>query len=238
DTWDGFVDESGRFVMNGPDFEGQIRRLRSPDGIHFTQAGARKLAHYVEREIQRALMAHATPVALPATDEPAPQAPAAKPGTAAMARPLAGPVMPLTATSDADELLGGASSRQAAVDDATAARVLVRGEAAQVPAGRADDPVWPRRGVAPLGADPVVATTTIPMTPMQAEQPRAVAAAAPATGSGSIGPPRPTGPARPAAPSRQVATASQRNGYGQQQGSEQRSFFPSSRPFFFPFFGR
>jgi hypothetical protein len=181
-------------------------------------------------------MTHTTPVALPATDEPAPQAPAAKPGTAAMARPLAGPVVPLTAVSDADELAGGGSTRQAAVDDAIAARVLVRGEAAQVPAGRADDAAWPRRGVAPLGADPVVATTTIPMTPMQTEQPRAVAAAASGTGSGNIGPPRPTGPARPAAP--RVASSGQRNGYGQQQGSEQRSFFPSSRPFFFPFFGR
>src|SRR5262249_44755363 len=64
DTWDGFVDEQGRFVMRGPDFEGQIRPLRSGDGNHFTQSGARKLAHYVEREIQRALMTHATPVAL------------------------------------------------------------------------------------------------------------------------------------------------------------------------------
>jgi len=233
DTWDGFVDESGRFVMSGPDFEGQTRRLRSPDGIHFTQAGARKLAHYVEREVQRALMSHATPVALPA-EEPAPQAPAAKPGAAAMARPLAGPVIPLTATADADELVGGGSTRQAAVDDAIAARVLVRGEAAQVPAGRADDAVWPRRGVAPLGADPVVATTTIPMTPMQGEQPRAVAAAA----AGSIGPQRPAGPARPSVSSRQFANAGQRSQYGQQQGSEQRSVFPSSRPFFFPFFGR
>ena len=28
DVWDGFVDESGRFTAQGPDFEGQIRRLR------------------------------------------------------------------------------------------------------------------------------------------------------------------------------------------------------------------
>ena len=51
DIWDGFVDESGRYVTHGPDFEGQMRRLRSGDGVHFTKAGARKLAHYVEREI-------------------------------------------------------------------------------------------------------------------------------------------------------------------------------------------
>ena len=53
DVWDGFVDDSGRFIPQGPDFEGQIRRLRAGDGVHFTKAGARKLAHYLEREIRR-----------------------------------------------------------------------------------------------------------------------------------------------------------------------------------------
>src|ERR1700722_7814715 len=49
DVWDGFVDEAGRFLQQGPDFEGQIRRLRAYDGVFFTKPGARKLAHYVER---------------------------------------------------------------------------------------------------------------------------------------------------------------------------------------------
>src|SRR5439155_5091073 len=53
DIWDGFVDESGGYSPQGPDYEGQIRRLRSGDGIYFTKYGARKLAHYGEREIQR-----------------------------------------------------------------------------------------------------------------------------------------------------------------------------------------
>src|SRR6202140_187149 len=35
DVWDGFVDEAGRFVLKGPDFEGQIRQLRSYDGVYF-----------------------------------------------------------------------------------------------------------------------------------------------------------------------------------------------------------
>jgi uncharacterized protein len=47
DVWDGFVDNAGQFTAQGPDFEGQIRRLRSNDGVYFTKAGARKLAHYV-----------------------------------------------------------------------------------------------------------------------------------------------------------------------------------------------
>ena len=224
DTWDGFVDEQGRFVMQGPDFEGQNRRLRSGDGIHFTEAGARKLAHYVEREIQRALMANVAPVTLPATDEPAaaPQTATPRPG-AAIARPLAGPVMPLTTPAEANELAGGANARQAA-PDAVAARVLVRGDPNRAPAGRADDFAWPRRPVAPVGTDPVVATTTLPMTPMKPyEEPRQVASAPTAPNS-------PAAPLHRPAPVRQAATAPR-----QQQP---RRIAPASQPFFFPFFGR
>jgi len=65
DVWDGFVDEAGRFLQKGPDFEGQIRQLRTYDGVYFTKPGARKLAHYVEREISRLLAARSAPIALP-----------------------------------------------------------------------------------------------------------------------------------------------------------------------------
>ncbi len=53
DVWDGFVDDAGKYSSYGPDYEGQTRRLRSGDGVFFTKYGARKLAHYVEREIRR-----------------------------------------------------------------------------------------------------------------------------------------------------------------------------------------
>jgi hypothetical protein len=232
DTWDGFVDESGRFVMQGPDFEGQIRRLRSADGNHFTQAGARKLAHYVEREIQRGLMANATPVALPVPEEPAPAVAVARPDNAPIPRPLAGPVMPLTTAAEADELLGGGGARQAAVDP-IATRVLVRGEQTNAPAGRGDDFAWPRRNVAPLGADPVVATTSTPITPMQTDQRQAAAApgAAPAAAPGAA-------PARPARSTRQAASVPRSPGFFGQQRPEPRRVAPSPQPFFFPFFGR
>ena len=29
DVWDGFVDEAGKFSSQGPDYQGQIRRLRT-----------------------------------------------------------------------------------------------------------------------------------------------------------------------------------------------------------------
>jgi hypothetical protein len=144
DVWDGFVDEAGRFLQQGPDFEGQIRRLRSYDGVYFTKAGARKLAHYVEREITRLMSARSAPITLPT--EPATPAASALPGQPAP-RPLAGPILPLTASSvDTDQLLGGPGTRPVAVD-ALAARVLVKGESLSAPAGRADDFAWPRREV-------------------------------------------------------------------------------------------
>src|ERR1700724_238577 len=144
DVWDGFVDEAGRFLQKGPDFEGQIRQLRSYDGVFFTKPGARKLAHYVEREITRLLAARSGPIALPT--EPATPDINAVPGQPAP-RPLAGPILPLVASSvGTDQLLGGPGSRPASVD-ALAARTLVKGEALTPPPGRADDFAWPRREV-------------------------------------------------------------------------------------------
>ena len=64
DIWDAFVDEAGRYSPQGPDYEGQIRRLRAGDGVYFTKFGARKLAHYVEREVQRIVGNKGLPVAL------------------------------------------------------------------------------------------------------------------------------------------------------------------------------
>ena len=68
DVWDGFVDDSGRFTLQGPDFEGQTRRLRTSDGLHFTKSGARKLAHYLEREIRRVTTPGSEPIALPQSE--------------------------------------------------------------------------------------------------------------------------------------------------------------------------
>jgi uncharacterized protein len=144
DVWDGFVDEAGRFLEKGPDVEGQTRQLRSSDGVYFTKAGARKLAHYVEREMTRLLAAPSAPIALPT--EPATPDANALPGQPAP-RPLAGPILPLVAPSvDEDQLLGGPGSRPVAID-ALAARVLFKGEPLSAPAGRADDFAWPRREI-------------------------------------------------------------------------------------------
>jgi hypothetical protein len=157
DVWDGFVDEAGKYSNYGPDYEGQTRRLRSSDGVFFTKYGALKLAHYVEHELQRYMNNRAT-VALPS----GPIEPASEEKQAA--RPLAGPVVPLTAMpKDSDDLLGAAGG-SSAHGDAIATKVLVKGEALAAPSGRADDFVWPL-GSDTKTAQPVAAVPPAPVQP-------------------------------------------------------------------------
>jgi len=177
DVWDGFVDEAGRFLQQGPDFEGQIRRLRSSDGVYFTRAGALKLAHYAEREIDRLLAARSAPIVLPS--EPATPDAKALPDQPAP-RPLAGPIVPLTAFSvGADQLLGGPGAGPVAID-AQAAQLLIRGEPMAAPAGRADDFAWPRReigregakGVTPVASTSLDANARAPAASLKPKKPR------------------------------------------------------------------
>jgi hypothetical protein len=140
DIWDGFVDDQGRHVQDGPDFEGQTRRLRTYDGVNFTKAGAEKLGHYVEHDLRRLLGNNVLPVALPGPEEQPP----AKDNVAG--RPIVGPVLPLDATSaeKGGQLLGAARDPDERQADPLATRVLNRGEAVDAPRGRADDFSWPR----------------------------------------------------------------------------------------------
>jgi uncharacterized protein len=179
DVWDGFVDESGNFAPRGPDFEGQIRLLRAGDGVHFTKAGARKLAHYVEREIRHAMLSRGAPMALPTPEEPQPDA--SRPGSPAV-RPVAGPVVLLTTPASAPEGLLGAGAQRPGVADPNANRVLVKGEPLPALSGRADDFAWPR-----------------PNANLQpASEPSAPPASAPAAKPGTAGSPSATKPAAPA----------------------------------------
>jgi hypothetical protein len=176
DIWDGFVDEAGRFSPQGPDYEGQTRRLRTGDGVYFTKFGARKLAHYVEREIQRNIANRGLPVALPMPVDHGPQVP----GGPAQ-RPVAGPVVPLTSVKAVpEELIGGTRVPPRAAIDATATRVLTKGEPISGPSGRADDFSWPRGGPAeaqPVAADPAATPAPTPATapPAAAKKPAAAA---------------------------------------------------------------
>jgi len=127
--------------MQGPDFEGQIRRLRTADGVYFTKAGAVKIASYVDRELRRVMPSSVAvaPVAVPGPET------TPKSGSAS-ARPDVGPVLPLTSSAGdhGSELLGGKDHSTQTTRDPIAAKVLSRGETLAVPAGRADDFSWPR----------------------------------------------------------------------------------------------
>ncbi len=161
DIWDGFVDDQGRYAVQGPDFEGQTRRLRTADGVHFTKAGAVKLASFVDRDLRRVLSSHVTPAALPG-----PEANAPKPGGGP--RPAIGPVLPLKASGNADggDLLGAGGRPTATSSDPLAVEVLNRGDPVTAPRGRADDFSWPRPGndanAVDLGPEPAALTPASP----------------------------------------------------------------------------
>lgn len=52
DIYDRFVDEEGKYSSFGPDLSGQRVRMRRDDGIHFSAAGADKLAFYLSASIK------------------------------------------------------------------------------------------------------------------------------------------------------------------------------------------
>ena len=161
DIWDGFVDEDGDYAVQGPDFEGQIRRLRTADGVYFTKAGAVKIASYVDRELRRVMPSSVTPVALPS--------PEATPKSGkAVERPDVGPVLPLTANGGdrGGELLGASPQT---TSDPIATKVLSRGETLAAPAGRADDFSWPRSG-SDASARPEVSPEPAAVAPVTPEK--------------------------------------------------------------------
>ena len=174
DIWDAFLDDRGQFTNYGPDVNGQFQRLRAADGVHFTRAGSRKVAYFVESELKR-LMSDAKPQIDPtlttidprATREPPPLAPtpkqeapvssdplAALPALAPIpdifipVKPAAGQVMPLTGPVSAKggELATHRRRNSASGEaDALIDRTLVQGRPVDARPGRADDFSWPRR---------------------------------------------------------------------------------------------
>src|ERR1700680_374744 len=162
DIWDAFVDESGEFMVMGPALDGQRRRLRIGDGVHFTKVGARKAAHFVERDLSRLFdQRGATPVVPQETAPETPPAPAV--------RPVAGPVLPLNQpqATVGGALAGGQQLPQRplpAAIDANAARILVEGRPQEPVAGRADDFRW-QRPHSPVPPAPGQAAAPAPSTP-------------------------------------------------------------------------
>lgn len=165
DVWEAFSDEGGQYSAVGPDINGQTVRLRAGDGVHFTKAGARKLAHFVEPEIRRNLD-EVLPKTEPGMTPDIPPNPAndlnsdAKETPAnvsalpsgeappAPVKPIAGPVLPLTgpAVSPGGELATRVTSAGTARTDAQKLieQTLQQGKPLAPKPGRADDFSWPR----------------------------------------------------------------------------------------------
>lgn len=171
DLWGAYVDGENRYTATGPDVNGQVAKLRLGDGVHFTKAGARKAAHFVDVVIRRILEQTPTQnlIALPApaeagsTPATAPQpadverliermvngAPAELPLVpVAPARPLAGPILPLTGSlpgSGGGALIASIQEARGRGDVAAGLeRVFGQGIAPEPRPGRADDFRWPR----------------------------------------------------------------------------------------------
>lgn len=149
DMWDAFSDENGHFSAYGPDVNGEVVRLRTADGIYFTKAGARKLAQFVETEVQRVYDAKkpkddAALAKIETTTPAGASAPNAAP--AVPVKPPIGPVLPLTGPVLAP---GGqlATATQPAPPKAGAPtpveKTFYSGDAVAPKPGRADDFSWP-----------------------------------------------------------------------------------------------
>lgn len=52
DIYERFLGEDGKYSSYGPDVNGQSARMRKDDGIHFSSAGADKLAFYLSQSIR------------------------------------------------------------------------------------------------------------------------------------------------------------------------------------------
>ncbi|WP_230531410.1 SGNH/GDSL hydrolase family protein [Microvirga roseola] len=151
DIWPGFVDEENRYTATGPDVRGELAKLRASNGISFTRAGARKVAHFADKEIDHILETRQVRApAIPAGDQEAASIEASIPAPPDAAtpvvpvKPLVGPVLPLTRqdTAPGGTLVTGAPKLNG--DQAhSVQRALRAGVAPSAQPGRADDFRWP-----------------------------------------------------------------------------------------------
>jgi len=151
DVWDGFVDESGAFVMSGPDVNGQPVKLRSSDGINVTTAGKRKLAFYAEKPLSKILGDAVSPSVSTASPQSIPVI-AVPPGSP----PATDRTVPVSLTDP--ELDGGTELLGLKVapkekPQTPVERLTIEGIAGNAAPGRADD--FSGKKEAPAGTPPV-----------------------------------------------------------------------------------
>jgi hypothetical protein len=146
DVWDQFGDDQGHFSTYGPDVNGQVVRLRSSDGVHFTRAGARKLAQFVDTEIKQIFDASKpndnAALAKIETTNPAGTTNNAK--IIVPEKPAIGPILPLTGPvlAPGGQLQTVAPGQKEATKSLVE-RTFINGDALPPQPGRADDFSWP-----------------------------------------------------------------------------------------------
>ena len=161
DASDGFADENGKFMMSGPAVDGQRRRLRTADGVGFTRAGGRKLAFFVDRQLDELLKRETDPAAAAAVN-PADTKPSIillTGGAASGARSLAG--APTGAVVPVKAVVGAANAQPAP------AHTLISGDPLPAVVGRTDDFRWPASQPAE-SAPEAAAPAATPAAPVQA----------------------------------------------------------------------
>ena len=125
DTWSGFTDDSGRYSAYGPDMEGQVKRLRADDGVHFTMRGYLKLAHFVEKEMRHDLslakLERNIPLAGDAQEQAKIMGRAVNAGPTAPPPPAATPVPPAAEVPDSGIPVDDAANASPAPDAVGAA---------------------------------------------------------------------------------------------------------------------
>jgi len=151
DIWIGFTNANGQYISNGPDLDGQVRQLRTPDGINFTRAGRLKLAFYVEREMrQKSGVGVGLVDLLPATSQTS-TIEIAPDGS----KRLVGPVMSLSDPAPgAGDVLAGGPEAAAPTSESARFRMVVKGDALPSVAGRVDDFAWPGSDTPPAAKVP------------------------------------------------------------------------------------
>jgi hypothetical protein len=184
DPWPGFADEEGKFVSTGPDISGKSVQLRTGDlGINFTRAGQRKLAFFVESDLNATLGGGGLGVAgamVPAAGLEVLAGPPPELVREGVPVPTIGPMVPIEALAAGGDALSGpsgAAGGNGTASDAVLQRLAAEGSLA--PAGRADNFAQ--------------ASVAAPVTPPAPEVPAA--------------PPPPTAPAAPPPPAPSPAVA-------------------------------
>ena len=144
DIWNGFTDDNGNYTSSGPDVDGQLRALRSSDGINFTRAGRLKLAFYVEREIRKQTGIGTGAVDLFASASQTTQIEIGPDGVKRLVGPVISLGDPLPGASHA--LAGSTANPDAKMAaDTPQYKLIVQGAVPPAVPGRADDFSWPPR---------------------------------------------------------------------------------------------